>query len=44
MKVLQEYWASTRIEIYSEPIRFIPTHSEICIRANLNSSESNQDF
>ena len=27
-------------EIHSEPIRFIPIHSEICIRANPNSSDS----
>ena len=28
-----------RIEIYSEPIRTIPIHSDICIRANANYSE-----
>ena len=32
-------WRRYRIEIYSEPIRTIPIHSDICIRANANHSE-----
>ena len=33
-------WQKFRIKINSEPIRFIPVHSEICFRANPNSFES----
>ena len=33
-------WRKYRIEIHSESIRTIPNHSDICIRANANHSES----
>ena len=32
-------WRKYRIGIHSEPIRTIPIHSDICIRANANHSE-----
>ena len=32
-------WQKCRIVIQSEPIRNIPIHSDICIRANVNHSE-----
>ena len=32
-------WQKYRIGIHSEPIRTIPLHSAICIRANANHSE-----
>ena len=34
-----EPWRKYRIGIHSEPIRAIPIHSDICIRANPNHSE-----
>ena len=37
---ITEYpWRKYRIEIYSDSIRTIPIHSDICIRANANHSE-----
>ena len=38
--LLQLHWQKFRIEIHSELIRFISIHSEICIHANPNSSDS----
>ena len=32
-------WGKFRIGIHSKPIRTIPIHSDICIRANANHSE-----
>ena len=32
-------WRRYRIGIYFEPIRTIPIHSDICIRANANHSD-----
>ena len=32
-------WRKYRIGIHSEPIRTIPIHSDVCIRANANHSE-----
>ena len=34
-----QLWRKYRIGIHSEPIRTIPIHSDICIRANANHSE-----
>ena len=34
-----EPWRKFQIGIHSEPIIIIPTHSDICMRANVNHSE-----
>ena len=37
--LINNSWRKYQIGIHSEPIRTIPIHSDICIRANANHSE-----
>ena len=39
LTVFHQLWRKYRIEIYSESLRTILIHSDICIRANANHSE-----